>query len=143
MVTYFDLFKSEYNAFESKEEPCLLVILIVKCHKGKRGLGVKGSILSAFTHGDSESVRIQSDPQFLFTLLGYTCAKAARKTLMKLTQGKGPKSFEVFQGVFVLSEEGISSTTFFMACMGNFSANLTHLKGIGYARTWVSETNLF
>ncbi len=98
-----------------------------------KGLNFINVLCIAFTHGDSESVRIQSNPQYLFTLLGSTCAKAACKTLMKSTQGKGPKSFEVFQGVFVLSEKGLSSTTFFMACMGNFSANLTHLKGIGYA----------
>jgi len=34
---------------------------------------------------DSESVRIKSNPQYLFKLLGSTCAKAARKTLMTST----------------------------------------------------------
>ncbi len=44
-------------------------------------------LLTAFTHVDPESVRIQSNPQYLFTLLGSTCAKAARRMLMKLTPG--------------------------------------------------------
>jgi len=32
-----------------------------------------------------KSIRIQSSCQYLFTLLGSTCTKAARKMLMKLT----------------------------------------------------------
>jgi hypothetical protein len=42
---------------------------------------------TAFMHVDPESVKIQSNPQFLFTLWGSTCAKAAHRTLMKLTPG--------------------------------------------------------
>ncbi len=38
---------------------------------------------TAFTHVDLESIRIQSNPQYLFTLLGSTSAKAIRKTLVK------------------------------------------------------------
>ncbi len=40
---------------------------------------------TAFMLVDLESVRIQSNPQYLFTLLGSTCAKAVCRTLMKLT----------------------------------------------------------
>ncbi len=40
---------------------------------------------TAFMHVDSESVRIQSNPQYLFTLLGSTFAKAVRRMLMKST----------------------------------------------------------
>jgi len=40
---------------------------------------------SAITRVDPESVRIQSNPQILFTLLGSSCAKAAPKTLLKST----------------------------------------------------------
>ncbi len=49
------------------------------------GLDFINILRTAFTHVDPESVRIQSNPQYLFTLLGSTCAKAARRTLVKLT----------------------------------------------------------
>jgi len=57
-------------------------------------LGHLGSISStylrkAFRHVAPKSVRIQSSCQYLFTLLGSTGAKAARRTLMKLTPGEG------------------------------------------------------
>jgi hypothetical protein len=42
---------------------------------------------TAFTPVAPKSVRIQSSCQYLFTLLGSTGAKAAHRTLMKLTQG--------------------------------------------------------
>jgi len=42
---------------------------------------------TAFTRVDPKSIRIQSNPQYLFTLLGSMCAKAASRTLMKLTPG--------------------------------------------------------
>jgi len=55
--------------------------------------GVLGSISptylrSAFTPVAPKSVRIQSSCQFLFTLLGSTGAKAARRMFMKLTLGQ-------------------------------------------------------
>jgi len=43
---------------------------------------------TAFTPVAPKSVRIQSSCQYLFTLLGSIGAKAARKTLMKLSPGK-------------------------------------------------------
>jgi hypothetical protein len=48
-------------------------------------------LLTAFTLVAPKSVRIQSNPQYLFTLLGSTCAKAVHRTLVKLTQGDGGK----------------------------------------------------
>jgi hypothetical protein len=42
---------------------------------------------TAFTLVAPKSVRIQSSCRYLFTLLGSTGAKAARRTLMKLTLG--------------------------------------------------------
>jgi len=42
---------------------------------------------TAFTPVAPKSVRIQSSCQYLFTLLGSTSAKAARRMLMKLTPG--------------------------------------------------------
>jgi len=50
-----------------------------------QGLNFINVLRTAFTCVDPESVRIQSNPQYLFTLLGSTCAKAARKMLMKST----------------------------------------------------------
>jgi len=65
------------------------VILIPNFILGKYLLGLNfiNVLRSAFTHVDPESVRIQSNPQYLFMLLGSTCAKAARRMLMKLTPG--------------------------------------------------------
>jgi len=40
---------------------------------------------SAFTHADPKSTNIQSNHQHLFALLGSAQAKAALKTLLKLT----------------------------------------------------------
>ncbi len=40
---------------------------------------------TAFMPVDPKSIRIQSSCQYLFTLLGSSVAKAARRTLMKLT----------------------------------------------------------
>ncbi len=51
------------------------------------GLNFINVLRTAFMCVDPRSVRIQSNPQYLFTLLGSTCAKAARKTLMKSTPG--------------------------------------------------------
>ncbi len=51
------------------------------------GLNFINVLHTAFTHVDPESVRIQSNPQYLFTLLGSTGAKAVRRKLMKLTPG--------------------------------------------------------
>ncbi len=51
------------------------------------GLNFINVLCTAFMHVDPESERIQSNPQYLFTLLEYACAKAARRTLMKLTLG--------------------------------------------------------
>ncbi len=42
---------------------------------------------TAFTPIAPKSVKIQSSCQYLFTLLGSTGAKAALRTLMKLTPG--------------------------------------------------------
>ena len=42
---------------------------------------------TAFTPVAPKSVRIQSNPQYLFTLLGSMCAKAVRRMLVKLTPG--------------------------------------------------------
>ncbi len=39
---------------------------------------------TAFTSVNPKRVRIQSNPQYLFTLLGSTCAKAASKMLLML-----------------------------------------------------------
>jgi len=55
-------------------------------------LYLQGSISStylheAFTHVAPQSLRTQSSGQYLFTLLGSTPAKVARKMLMKLTPG--------------------------------------------------------
>ncbi len=49
------------------------------------GLNLINVLRTACTREDPKSVRIQSNPQYLFTLLGSTCAKAARRTLMKST----------------------------------------------------------
>ena len=57
-------------------------------HTCSPGLNFINVLRTAFTHVDPESVRIQSNPQYLFTLLGSTCAKAVRRTLMKLTYGQ-------------------------------------------------------
>jgi len=46
---------------------------------------------AAFTPVAPKSVRIQSSCQYLFTLLGSTGAKAAHRTLMKLTPGVGER----------------------------------------------------
>ena len=43
---------------------------------------------TAFTNVAPKRVRIQSSCQYLFMLLGSTVAKAARRTLMKLTHGR-------------------------------------------------------
>jgi len=43
---------------------------------------------TAFTPIAPKSVKIQSSCQYLFTLLGSIGAKAARRTLMKLTPAK-------------------------------------------------------
>jgi len=51
------------------------------------GLNFINILRTAFMHIDHESVRFQSNPQYLFTLLGSTYAKAARKSLMKSTPG--------------------------------------------------------
>ncbi len=51
----------------------------------KSGLNFINVLRTAFTHADPESVRIQSNPQYLFTLLGSAHVKAVRRTLMKLT----------------------------------------------------------
>jgi hypothetical protein len=55
--------------------------------KLKSGLNFINILRTAFTHVDPKSIRIQSNPQYFFTLLGSTCAKVARKMLMKLTSG--------------------------------------------------------
>jgi len=46
------------------------------------------NIFTAFTPVAPKSVRIQSSCQYLFTLLGSTGAKAAHRTLMKLTPAR-------------------------------------------------------
>jgi hypothetical protein len=52
------------------------------------GLNFINVLSTAFTRVDPESVRIQSNPQYLFTFLGSTYAKAARKMLMKSTPAR-------------------------------------------------------
>jgi len=49
------------------------------------GLNFINVLRTAFTRLDPESVIIQSNPQYLFMHLGSTCAKAVRRTLVKLT----------------------------------------------------------
>ncbi len=48
---------------------------------------------AAFALVGPKSVRIQSSSQYLFMLLGSPGAKAARRTLMKLTPGKNDFRF--------------------------------------------------
>jgi len=60
------------------------------------GLNFINVLRTAFMHVDPESVRIQSNPQYLFTLLESTCAKAARRTLMKLTPGRSRDCSRLF-----------------------------------------------
>ncbi len=57
------------------------------------GLNFINVLCTAFTLVAPKSVRIQSNPQYLFTLLGSTCAKAVRRTLVKLT----PDFFYIFR----------------------------------------------
>jgi hypothetical protein len=49
------------------------------------GLNFINVLRTAFTHIDPESVRIQSNPQYLFMPSGSTSVKAVRRTLVKLT----------------------------------------------------------
>jgi hypothetical protein len=58
------------------------------------GLNFINVLCTAFVHVDPKSVRIQQNPQYLFTLLGSTCAKAVRRTLMKLTPGRDQRSVQ-------------------------------------------------
>ncbi len=51
------------------------------------GLNFINIVCTAFTPVDPKSVRIQSSCQYLFTLLGSMVAKAARRTMMKLSPG--------------------------------------------------------
>ena len=53
------------------------------------GLNFINVLSTAFKRVDPESIRIQSNPQYLFTLLGSMCTKAVCRTLMKLTPGGG------------------------------------------------------
>jgi len=52
---------------------------------GSSGVDFINVLRAAFAHVDPKSVRIQSNPQYLFTLLGSTCVKAVPRTLMKLS----------------------------------------------------------
>ncbi len=66
-----------------RRKSCVRKMLV----KSTPGLNFINVLRTAFTRVDPKSVRIQSNPQYLFTLLGSTCAKAARRTLMKSTPG--------------------------------------------------------
>ncbi len=52
------------------------------------GLNFINVLRTAFMLVGPKSVRIQSRSQYLFTLLGSTCADTAHRTLMKLTPGR-------------------------------------------------------
>jgi len=49
------------------------------------GVNFINVLWAAFTCAYPKSIRIQSNPQYLFVLLGSTCSKAAHRTLMKST----------------------------------------------------------
>ncbi len=53
------------------------------------GVNFINALCTAFALVAPKSVRIQPSCQYLFTLLGSTGAKAARRTLVKLTPGGG------------------------------------------------------
>ncbi len=55
--------------------------------RGRPRLNFINVLRTAFTLVAPKRVRIQSNPKYLFTLLGSTCAKAVRRMLMKLTPG--------------------------------------------------------
>ncbi len=68
----------------------------LQCHSTKHGCNVTQTapglnfinvLRTAFTLVAPKIIRIQSNPQYLFTLLGSTCAKAVSRMLMKLTPG--------------------------------------------------------
>jgi len=60
-----------------------------ECIPWYTGLNFINILCTAFTRIDPESVRIQSNPQYLFTLLGSMCVKAACRILMKSTPCAG------------------------------------------------------
>ncbi len=77
--------------------------IFVCCDRWKRrgisegGFNFINVLRTAFTLVGPKSVRIQTSSQYLFTLLGSTGAKAARRTLMKLSRGGGKSSEKVLR----------------------------------------------
>jgi len=59
------------------------------------GLNFINILRTAFTPVVPQSVRTQSSRQYLFTLLGPTCIKAVRRTLVKLTPDVAAFDFHV------------------------------------------------
>jgi len=66
------------------------------------GLNFINALCTAFKRKDPKSVKIQLSCQYLFTLLGSTGAKAARRMLMKLTPGLYSESdyFSILSSAF-------------------------------------------